>query len=180
MDRKFAIVQETHSAYRTPPKVPSLERLYRQRQTEIYFGTDVAQMLRDQVTINSGVFAASYDAPHWEAWHQQLGKAVSRATQESFYIEQKALNAAILLGGLDSVLLLPAWCNWICSKALPLVSRDGKTLLEPSPPFRTLGIVHLAGIEKKDREFTLVTVDGSPVSRTLLYPRDLPGSSSGG
>ena len=63
---------------------------------------------------------------------------------------------------------LPASCNWLCHFALPRLSFDGKTYVEPSPPFQPLGVLHLTANAKAER-VTLVDLAGQQLLRTLLH-----------
>ena len=94
--------------------------------------------------INSGVFAARADAPHWEKWSMALGEALGKRNEADFFVEQTALNIVVRTGRLATA-LLPSWCNWICHRALPICTADGSTFLDPQPPHQPLGIIHLTG-----------------------------------
>ena len=132
------------------------------------FGRKMAKKLASAPIINVGAFAATADAPHWEVWSEILSTCLAKKVY--FWAEQTALNVAFYTRGLQAS-FLPARCNWICHRALPFVSEDGATLLEPAPPFARLGILHLTAMTKYET-FDLATLSGNTVTRPLCYPGD--------
>lgn len=82
----------------------------------------------------------------------------------TFMTDQTALNVA-LYRDLENFARLPAWCNWLCHRALPIIGEDGD-FLEAGYPFRRIGILHLTA-ETKNGEFEL-TVDGGGARVTSL------------
>ncbi|HAQ32959.1 MAG: hypothetical protein QF386_02610 [Alphaproteobacteria bacterium] len=132
------------------------------------FGRKMAKKLASAPIINVGAFAATADAPHWEVWSEILSTCLAKKVY--FWAEQTALNVAFYTRGLQAS-FLPARCNWICHRALPFVSEDGATLLEPAPPFAPLGILHLTAMTKYET-FDLATLSGNTVTRPLCYPGD--------
>ncbi len=165
----FAIVPELDRSY-TPfyaeaSYVAHLDAWYR-----ACFDAQTAQDLCFHPLLNCGVFAARRDAPHWGAWANLLSASFERAVL--FVSEQIALNVALRTQNLP-VSLLPATCNWICHRALPRCSEDGRLLLEPQLPHAPLGIVHLAGFHHllKDAPHDLRTPAGRTVRRALVFDR---------
>lgn len=132
------------------------------------FDEEMARKLCYYPLINCGVFAARADAPHWHAWASTLADSFRRVVL--FISEQTCLNVVLRTSGLP-VSLLPATCNWICYRAQPFCTPDGRTLLDPQVPHAPLGIVHLAGYayDKKDNPLPLKTPDGGTVSRPLTF-----------
>ena len=155
---------------------PEIDRSYDQEgfydfQYSCYktgFGRKMAKKLASAPIINVGAFAATADAPHWEVWSEILSTCLAKTVY--FWAEQTALNVAFYTRGLQAS-FLPARCNWICHRALPFVSEDGATLLEPAPPFAPLGILHLTAMTKYET-FDLATLSGNTVTRPLCYPGD--------
>lgn len=168
--------------------VPELDRSY----TPLYNGTPYALHLHewykacfDEATarhlcayplLNCGVFAARRDAPHWDLWGRLLADSLRRTVL--FVSEQVALNVALRTGGLPFS-QLPATCNWICFRAPPLCSDDGRVLLEPQLPHAPLGIVHLAGYHhaRKAEPHSLSTPGGGTVTRPLCHVVPAPPPS---
>ena len=168
--------------------VPELDRSY----TPLYNGTPYTLHLQDWYTacfdaatarhlcayplLNCGVFAAQRDAPHWELWGRLLAESLRRTIL--FVSEQVALNVALRTGGLPFS-QLPATCNWICFRAPPLCSDDGRLLLDPQLPHAPLGIVHLAGYHqaRKMDLHSLSTPGGGTVTRPLGHVAPLPPPS---
>jgi hypothetical protein len=132
------------------------------------FGEEEAGRLAPYPLLNCGVFAATRDTPLWSLWAGRMGDVLTRIQEAFFFAEQTALNACIRNGNAPAA-LLPARCNWICSRALPLIAADGKSLVEPCPPFDPLGIVHLAA-ETKNGIWPLLDLDGRTHHRTLTFP----------
>jgi len=163
----FAIVPEIDRSY-TPfydgqPLATSLFDWYR-----TCFDEATARELFLYPLLNCGVFAARSDAPHWGVWARLLDESLRRATL--FVSEQTALNVALRTRGLP-VSQLPSRCNWICYRAPPLCTADGRELLDPQLPHTPLGIVHLAGYhyETKEAPKALATPEGGTVTRPLSY-----------
>jgi len=172
-ERGLAITPEVDRSYGSEisgmPEPDLKLRLYRQ-----YFADETARDLAKFPLLNSGVFAARASSPFWGAWqrilglaYEHLGRSASRPDFAVFYAEQSCLNAAIR-GGAEPAALLPAWCNWMCHRALPYASADGGTLYEPNPPYRKLGIVHLTA-ETKNGQYDLHGLAGKPHRRSLRY-----------
>lgn len=130
------------------------------------FGEKTAISMYYQPILNSGVFAAKREAPHWNHWANALGQGVLQTTE--FYIEQTSLNYAIYQHRLETA-YLPAWCNWVCNRALPLCSEDGKTLYEPCLPYHPLGIIHLTSSAKQGTRPIKVVKSQKVITRSLRY-----------
>lgn len=132
------------------------------------FDEETARKLCYYPLINCGVFAARADAPHWRAWSSTLAESFRRVVL--FISEQTVLNVVLRTSGLP-LSLMPATCNWICYRAQPFCTADGRTLLDPQVPHEPLGIVHLAGYayDKKDEPLALPVPGGGVVSRPLTY-----------
>ncbi len=163
----FAIVPELDRAY-TPfydgaPYVHHLHDWYK-----ACFDEATARQLFAFPLLNCGVFAAQRNAPHWALWARLLADSLRRTVL--FVSEQVALNVALRTGGLPFS-QLPARCNWICFRATPFSSADGRLLLEPELPHAPLGILHLAGypLPRKLDPHTLSTPDGGTVVRPLSH-----------
>jgi hypothetical protein len=141
------------------------------------FDETSTRRLQHYPMVNSGVFAGRADAPHWILWSDLLGQIMASADEAYFYSEQVALHA-VVWGGLAATALLPAWCNWMCYRALPMCSEDGSVLTEPQPPFRPLGIIHLAGRLHKNGRWPLVGRDGLQHDRSLRYRGHVEGGDA--
>lgn len=172
----FAIVPELDRAY-TPfydgaPYAHHFHDWYK-----ACFDENTARRLFAYPLLNCGVFAARRDAPHWALWARLLADSLRRTVL--FVSEQVALNLALRTGGLPFS-QLPARCNWICFRATPFSSEDGRLLLEPELPHAPLGILHLAGypLPRKQTPHTLSTPDGGTVTRPLSHepPAETPHS----
>ncbi len=177
-DGKLAITTEIDRCYQTAykwqrPRWNTLTfRQYRQ-----CFGWRAANRLGRNPFVNSGVFALTADAPHWALWQAALGRAIQRS--QDGLVEQTALNY-VVYHDRPPVGMLPAWCNWMCVTAPPMVDEATGLLVEPQPPHRTLGVVHLLG-PIKDKVYRLQTRAGGTIERTLRYqtPSQGPGKFSG-
>ena len=134
------------------------------------FGRRKAKKLAHYPELNTGAFALHRDAPHWKAWAGWMERAAPRA--RVYGIDQLAASMMIYEDGLP-VELLPAWCNWTCTRALPIVDSETGQLLEPYLPHHPLGIVHLAGLDavRSDRGVltTLKTTIGETTARSLRF-----------
>lgn len=130
------------------------------------YGAAVARRLALKPTINAGVFALRGDAPQWRAWQDCYRAAVGAERRTGF--DNIALNVAIFERDLQ-VEYLPAWCNWVCSRALPKLDPDRNVLVEPYLPHEVLGIVHLV-LKTKHGEYDLAYLNGGTERRSLRYP----------
>lgn len=149
------------------------------------YGWGVADRLARNPILNSGVFALSGAAPHWQMWQDALKRALCRwapfRSRQSLYAhvsEQTAMNYMVYADGAP-VTMLPATCNWFCGKGLPMWDAAAGLLVEPNAPHQPLGIVHLAGDGVQDRVFDLKTTEGRAISSRLTYDavRDLDRAS---
>ncbi|MDE1183268.1 hypothetical protein [Paraburkholderia sp.] len=156
----IAIVPELDPSY-----AEDSERDRRETQLREYFGDAAAPLLHSNFYYNSGVFALLRDAPHWQAWANDMQKGVS-ASGGTMLCDQTALNHALWTRRL-TVHPLPSTCNWMCHLAVPVFDPQRRTLNDPLPPHAPIGIVHLAD-ESKD---TLVNY-GPRFQRSLRYPHD--------
>jgi predicted O-methyltransferase YrrM len=130
------------------------------------FGSVLAQRVLSKPLLNAGVFAARHDAPHWGPWRARVESQLI-ATDADFCLDQTAINLVADVDGYD-IAILPASCNWVCHRALPWATRDGRKLLDPHPPHQPLGIIHMTAVTKKWK-FVLRTQGGPPVLRSLRY-----------
>ena len=176
-DGAIAIAPEADRAYerhghdlkwRTLFGVPVGATSFMYRRYRRAWGREAAMRLATRPVLNNGVFALRGDAPHWAAWADAYQRG-----QDNYpdalrrVLDQASLNYAIYEADLPRA-LLPAWCNWMVNLAAPLVDADSGELREPHPPYRRLGIVHLAH-QTKDAPQWLATTAGDQTERTLLY-----------
>lgn len=162
---RMAIVPELHLAY---PSLFSAKQYRGMFQTyENLFDRETAKALAQNPTINSGCFALAAEAPHWRIWAETLETALRR--DSFYYAEQFALNHMLYTRRKEAPsLFLSAGYNWICHQALPLFDAKSERLLEPTPPYPPLGIVHLT-VGAKSGEKELRATDGTRVKRSLKY-----------
>jgi hypothetical protein len=131
------------------------------------FNDSFAHQLSYFPVINSGVFAAKASAPHWQEWSRVLGEILKLKREAFFFSEQTALNAVVRAAKVPTA-FLPSTCNWMCNRAMPMCSEDGKLLLEPNPPFQPLGIIHLTADSKNGR-WPVSDTGGKVHSRSLRF-----------
>lgn len=169
---RLAICQELHSAYKrhySNQEIFGKYAIYKD-----FFGPEASETLGFTPSINVGVFALAKTAPHWQAWREVMTQAIR--VESSFFTEQTSLDYAIYQMQLP-VDWLPARCNWLCHQALPLFCHRQKRLVEPSPPYQPLWIIHLT-MATKEMEFKLQTTNGKKMVtklnfkqiRKLIYP----------
>ena len=128
----------------------------------------MADKLASYPLLNCGVFAAVREGPIWKAWSDQLGEILARVRNAFFFAEQTALNVCIRQEEITTA-FLPARYNWMCNRAFPLISADGKTLLEPNPPYEPLGILHMAA-NTRTGLWPLYDQRGKLHHRSLAFP----------
>jgi lipopolysaccharide biosynthesis glycosyltransferase len=156
----FAVTPECDRSY-----FPIYEWAFRGYLT--CFNPQVAQQLASFPSINSGVFAAMSNAPHWQKWSEILAEIFKRTRKPLFFSEQNALNVVIRAAGLRTA-FLPSTYNWVCHRAKPMCTEDGTILLEPNPPFQPLSVVHLTA-ETKNGRHTIMDVAGKAHFRSLRF-----------
>jgi len=163
LDKGFAVTPEVHPAYNIRELGAAHQRI------RAGFGRETVVALEGTAPINLGVFAGAAGAPHWAAWRKRVETwlAASKSSQIDFNADQTAFNMVVHVDKLDTA-LLPARYNWICHTALPKVSPDGATLLEPVAPYAPLGVVHMTLWTKKGA-VDLATPQGGKVTRPLTY-----------
>lgn len=131
-----------------------------------FFGTAEAELTGFTPAINVGVFALRADAPHWQPWRDTMKRVL--AVEPVFCAEQLALDHVVMSQGLPSC-WLPARANWVCHLARPFWSHGQGRLLEPTPPYDPLWVVHLV-MRTKAMELELPAIDGPPVTTALTFP----------
>jgi hypothetical protein len=132
-------------------------------------GYDDAKRLSENPVLNSGVFAMRADAPHWAAWAETLERALTHNV--NFFIEQTSLNIILYRDGFGFELLSPL-DNWVPTIVKPLWDAERQMLVEPTPPHRPLGIVHLAGRPKYSHaRVVLLNGGGEKLIRPIQYDR---------
>lgn len=121
--------------------------------------------------INSGVFALSAGAPHWERWQKHYQDAIDRSGRYAPF-DQFGLNAAIYLDRLPAT-FLPPTCNWICELGPPLWNDETILFCRPHRKDEPISVMHLAGLAKT-QPIVCATTSGSKISRILLYSPPTP------
>jgi hypothetical protein len=162
----LAVTPETDRSY-TPLFADSTVAEWRRQVYLKCFGEQISRDLSVYDMINTGLFASRADSGLWENWSRVLGIVYGALGEPLFYAEQTVLNTLIRSQVVPAA-FLPARCNWMCNRALPVCSEDGTTLHEPQPPFDRLGIVHLTGPLKND-EVTLTDLTGQSWVRSLRF-----------
>ncbi|HEX8523332.1 MAG TPA: hypothetical protein VF669_13835 [Tepidisphaeraceae bacterium] len=160
---KMAIVPELHRAYSFHyGRGKVLQNVYECARAG--WGEDVAARLVTMPILNSGAFALDREAKHWDVWSRALEAGVQRTT--NWLVEQTALNLAIYRDACP-VHLLPAWCNWVCQHAVPVVDRQRRCLCEMYLPYEKLSLVHLT--DRRDQVVKLAAADGDQMESKLNY-----------
>lgn len=129
------------------------------------WGWRIANKLGRHPIAVAGIFALRADAPHWELWERAMRHGLQR--QPTLLREQTALNY-VIHHDKAPVGLLPDWCNWICIDAPPAFDTASGMLIEPEPPYRPIGILHLVG-PAKSHQFKLATRQGGTIEAYLHY-----------
>jgi len=116
--------------------------------------------------LNAGCFAIAADAPHWAPWVECLTRAIARAGRVGPH-DQFALIDAVYSRHLPTC-ILPATCNWICDRGIPVWDDDAKLFCVPYPPYTPISVIHLAG-PAKARSYQLRAVSGRRFEAMLRY-----------
>ncbi len=160
---RLAICQEMHRAYKRHYQNQEIFGKY--AIFKDFFGPEAAETYGFMPSINVGVFALSSQAPHWQAWRQVMTQALH--VESSFFAEQTSLDYAIYKDNLP-VSWLPARGNWLCHQALPKFCPRQKRLVEPSPPYDPLWVVHLT-MATKNTAIELKTTQGKTLTSKLNF-----------
>ena len=128
----------------------------------------VCRAVGNRPTLNAGVYALRRDAPHWQAWRAHQARCVRYG--RLFTSDQLSL---ALMAYVDEqpYELLPEWCNYMGPWR---AETAGGRLIEYYPPYRPLGIVHLAGFNEMRRDpnvrIEIPDASGATIIRSLRYP----------
>lgn len=162
MRSDIAVVPEMHPSYAHLYNPQHGNRMEHRVTFAAVYGKNLP-FPADNIVLNAGVFAARSDSPLWNVWSQSLGEAISRVRDVVLsngkplfsawhpvhhFIEQNALNHAFYVKGLR-LYPMSALYNFICTLSQPLFDTDAKKLVEPSPPFAPIKIVHLTGAGRR-------------------------------
>lgn len=124
------------------------------------------RLLASQPILNAGVFALRGDAALWQLWQQAVLEAVQALPRGRQYAaDQIGLGLAVYRSG-AAVALLPETCNW-----MSVWRFDEATGLftETQPPFSTVGIIHLAGVDPAHPVREVVLASGKTAALDLRY-----------
>lgn len=108
--------------------------------TRRLYGRGVGNDLFFGHLLNAGVYALRGDAPHWALWEASLRAA--HFPTAGYLSDQVPLNHAFHTGNFP-VELLPAWCNWMCNRALPALDAATGLFVEPSLPHHPVSLLHM-------------------------------------
>ncbi len=133
------LAPEIHSAYRYLYGLDEL-RSYSENYCAESFGSESAQLLSNKPILNSGMFAADNQSSFWDEYRTKVIDGFMQTPNR--WTEQCALNLALYQGSLH-MRPLPAWCNWLCSYALPAYDPVQRCLCEPTAPFEKLSGIHI-------------------------------------
>jgi hypothetical protein len=124
-----------------------------------------SQTSEDQlVAAGSGVFAARADSPLWDRWRTVVEERFRslESDEDLCRLDCEAFRAACGDVGLADV----QDC-WRCSEAIPAITLDATTLVDPATHL-PIGIVHMDG-DSKRRFVRLARTDGHPIARLMTY-----------
>ncbi len=159
----IAIVPEIHWAYPYSYGIgPYRELMHGHAKGS--FGEQFAQFLDGRAVFNSGVFSMLASSSIWQRWRHHLQQGLQN--QPNKWTEQTALNLAIY-GAPTRTRVLPAWCNWICWHALPIIDPSRKCLCEPTRPYEKLSVIHLTSVNKPGLK--LAKIGGGEIEAPLDY-----------
>jgi hypothetical protein len=141
----LSITPEIHPAYSY--FYNSREKMESERHTAFQeaFGREAASKFFLFPMVDTHVFAMSRDHSGWRIWAECLQQALDKPAGFTFtypgLIETVTLNFAIFTRQVSDVQLLPSWCNWKASNALPLFNEDTGDFVEPFSPHTKIGII---------------------------------------
>ena len=128
----------------------------------------ICRAVGNRPTLNAGIYALRRDAQHWEAWRAHQARCVRYG--RLFTSDQLSLALMAYVDELPYE-LLPEWCNYMGPWR---AETAGGRLVEYYPPYRPLGIVHLAGFNEMRRDpnvqIEIPDASGATIIRSLRYP----------
>lgn len=119
--KKFSIVAEVHRSYCAFFHFGSYQQWLHDCYRRCYSEND-ANMLVNYPLLNSGVFAATNDAPPWRQWQRHLGEIMKHQEEFFFFAYQTALNGARTATGCAIAQYRPS-----IRKQMSLSSRNRRT-----------------------------------------------------
>ncbi len=98
---------------------------------------------------NTGVFAMMKSSKVWPLWQAALADLRNRhkAGENVYFSDQIPLHRILHTLNI-SIFPLRAIDNWQIYASTPRIDQASKTLCVPTPPYETIGLVHLAGYTK--------------------------------
>lgn len=162
-DGSLCIVPELDRSYSHSYDHGAMNRWFN-KNIQAFFGEETARRMWDFPLLNSGVFALRGNSPLWSKWRAALSEGLHKATD--FYAEQFGLNKVVYEEDFPRK-ILPATCNWLVNRALPLYDVESGLFVEPNPPYRPLGIVHLSG-DSKSKKHNVKALRADGVLQTYL------------
>ena len=64
--------------------------------------------------------------------------------------------------------ILPASCNWICDRGIPMWNDSARAFCEPVAPHAPIGVLHLAGPAKRT-EYDIKRTEGGAFRARILH-----------
>jgi hypothetical protein len=116
--------------------------------------------------LNIGAFAMASGAPHWQHWIDCFQQAVRRCGRVAPH-GQFALVQAVYARRLPAC-ILPATCNWICDRSVPMWNSEANVFCAPYPPYTPISVMHLAG-PAKAKNYWVRTISGGVQKARLTH-----------
>ncbi len=144
---------------------------------------DVAWSLVDRPVLNTGAYALSRTAPHWEAWRAWQARCIRHG--RAFTSDQLALALAVYLDGLPFE-ALPETCNYMGPWR---VDAERGLLVHHFAPYDPVSVVHMVARDdlRRDSGLTVPGLDMAdraidlplrfPAFRARFMTEDAPGQS---
>ncbi|MGC6517827.1 MAG: hypothetical protein ACON49_07355 [Candidatus Puniceispirillaceae bacterium] len=116
------------------------------------------KLMAESAIINAGVFSAHKDSPIWQAWQEEMYKAVlALPPRRKYGADQLGLGLAVYKHHI-SHLLLPEICNWHTAYRYD----EARGLFTQTMPFyKPVSLMHLAGIHPHNTTRPVLQADGS-------------------
>jgi hypothetical protein len=113
------------------------------------YGQEISRQMWRFPMINGGVFSARANSKVWTEWSVAMESIRTRWKQgeDISFSDQIPLHLLIHTKKL-SIYPLRAVNNWQLYAALPLIDKQEKRIVVPTPPHEPINILHLAGVTK--------------------------------
>jgi lipopolysaccharide biosynthesis glycosyltransferase len=108
------------------------------------FDENISNLLLFRPQINTGMLVMRRIQPLWKLWQEFLAIGLKKETS-CCTVEQYAFNAAVYSHDIE-IGRMPSTHNWLIGNAVPYYNYESNKIVEASPPFIPISILHLTKV----------------------------------